>query len=267
MHFGAKEVIGGILFITGIFLLISSQLGITGNVISERADAISSVLSIILIAGGVVLMAVGKKVRELEKIALNEGITVYDKNHGSVDERYRLIDHSGWLSSQEISLGEFKELIQEFKSNEEIMKLIKRNYGDKFYDKIICEIRKNKLSSKIVPYIEFWKATFGKEFSVKPEYLSEEEKQKIRGAFIKWNGEPDKDQRQIMKHYELGFSSGKKHGKIYWNKNEDLFVAVSKTPSDVRAGRNIATNFINLINEIRKIEAEELNQKLSEIRN
>ncbi len=63
-----KKFLGAFLFLIGTFLLISSQSGITGNVVSERADAVGSVLSLVLIIGGLVLLQEGR----LEKTVRQE---------------------------------------------------------------------------------------------------------------------------------------------------------------------------------------------------
>lgn len=50
-----KKVVGVFLFLIGTFFLISSQSGMTGNVISERANALSSVFGLIFIIIGLIL--------------------------------------------------------------------------------------------------------------------------------------------------------------------------------------------------------------------
>jgi len=57
MKVSLKKILGAFSFLVGIILLISSQSGITGNVVGERADAVSSILSLVLIIGGIVLIA------------------------------------------------------------------------------------------------------------------------------------------------------------------------------------------------------------------
>ena len=51
-----KKCTGIFLFLLGAFLLISSQSGMTGNTISTRASALSSVFGLVLIAVGLGLM-------------------------------------------------------------------------------------------------------------------------------------------------------------------------------------------------------------------
>ena len=51
-----RKIIGVLAFFIGVFVLMNSQVGITGNVVSERVDGVSSVFSLILIFVGIGLM-------------------------------------------------------------------------------------------------------------------------------------------------------------------------------------------------------------------
>lgn len=57
------------MFIIGVFLLASSESGITGNVISERVSAVSSIFSLMLVIGGVLVFMTEREKKEggLEK--------------------------------------------------------------------------------------------------------------------------------------------------------------------------------------------------------
>jgi hypothetical protein len=50
-----KRGLGIFLFLIGVFILISSQSGMTGNVVSERVSAVSSVFGLVFIIGGMIL--------------------------------------------------------------------------------------------------------------------------------------------------------------------------------------------------------------------
>ena len=78
-----KRSVGAFMFLIGTFMLISSQSGITGNVVSEIVDSMSSVFGLILIIGGLVLM-VGGKGKGLVDI-LNDAVVT---DHGT----YRMKD-------------------------------------------------------------------------------------------------------------------------------------------------------------------------------
>ena len=56
-----KKTLGALMFFIGTILLISSQSGITGNVVSERVGGVSSVLSIVLIVVGLFMMVIKTK--------------------------------------------------------------------------------------------------------------------------------------------------------------------------------------------------------------
>jgi len=62
-----KKFIGAFLFLVGVIMLSASQSGITGNIISDRTGAVGSILSLVLIVGGLVVMVKGD-----EYLALND---------------------------------------------------------------------------------------------------------------------------------------------------------------------------------------------------
>ena len=69
-----KKVAGALSFIVGIILLVSSQSGITGNVISEVAGSLSSIFGLMFIVGGLVFMGLGGK--DLDTILLDTNILI-----------------------------------------------------------------------------------------------------------------------------------------------------------------------------------------------
>ena len=61
------KLLGALVFFAGCFMLLGSQLGMTGNVISEWTGSVTSFLSVIVIVGGVLVMMVSKDEGDLEK--------------------------------------------------------------------------------------------------------------------------------------------------------------------------------------------------------
>ena len=55
-----KRGLGIFLFLIGVFMLISSQSGMTGNVVSERTNALSSIFGLVFVIGGLGLMMTGR---------------------------------------------------------------------------------------------------------------------------------------------------------------------------------------------------------------
>ena len=101
------------MFFTGIFILVSSQSGMTGNVVSERVSSVSSILSLVLIVGGILFMAEGREKKEgnLAQKILDSGAIITDsrklrklankiaKQQGysgrEVKEGYQILDANG----------------------------------------------------------------------------------------------------------------------------------------------------------------------------
>ena len=61
-----QKILGALMLLTGIILLSSSQTGMTGAVIGERAGGVGSILGLVLIVGGVLVMG-GKSVEDTLK--------------------------------------------------------------------------------------------------------------------------------------------------------------------------------------------------------
>lgn len=66
-----KKIIGAIMFFAGIFMLVSSQSGMTGNVINEGISGISSILGLIFIVGslGLIISKKEEKISDLEMMS------------------------------------------------------------------------------------------------------------------------------------------------------------------------------------------------------
>jgi len=62
-----KKAAGLLLFIKGTLLLTCSQSGITGHLVSERVDALSSIFSLIFIVGGLFLFIEYEEIEETLK--------------------------------------------------------------------------------------------------------------------------------------------------------------------------------------------------------
>jgi len=69
----------------------------------------------------------------------------------------------------------------------------------------------------------------------------------LRSAFKEWNGMPTPRQRRVLTELGLEYIDRGNHPRISERDNSAHFVIVSKTPSDVRAGKNIVTKIKRLL--------------------
>jgi len=102
-----KRSVGAFLFLIGVIVLISSQSGITGNVVSEMVDSVSSVFGLLFIIVGLVLMAYRGLERDLAREIKKRGEVITDpkklkkvlKKGGyegrDVKEGYQILDREG----------------------------------------------------------------------------------------------------------------------------------------------------------------------------
>tara|TARA_Y100000034_G_C6907887_1_gene421897 strand:+ start:175 stop:603 length:429 start_codon:yes stop_codon:yes gene_type:complete len=80
-----KRGLGIFLFLIGVFILTSSQSGITGNIVSDRVNAISSIFGLVFIIGGLVLFMAKKSLVSIT--GSGETIVVSNKFKKSIKNR------------------------------------------------------------------------------------------------------------------------------------------------------------------------------------
>lgn len=234
--------LGIIVILAGLFFILNSSFAIiTGNVVSKRIDALDSFIGIMFLISGFVLFLVS----ELE----SKIIAVYDVSKGKTPKRkkefYHMTDPSLYFSKVgSVNLSEFKKGIKEIENDSELMQLVKEEYGKQLLD---IE-HKGKLLERNVAE-EFLKVLYsGIIPRQEKELITKEEISEIRRAFDPgWYGKPDSKQSRILKEYGLSYRYGAKHGQIYSNKNPDIRIIASSTPSDVNTGKNVARQIVSLL--------------------
>ena len=79
--------------------------------------------------------------------------------------------------------------------------------------------------------------------------VSREMKEKIKASFTEWCGEPDANQRYLLKELGLQYTSGTgRYGKIQAISNPKLSVPVSHTPKNKgSAGRSVAGDLVHYL--------------------
>jgi len=120
-----KRGLGIFLFLIGIFILISSQSGMTGNVVSDRVSAVSSILGLVFIIGGMVFMSFGDKP---EYVRRDLGDILLDQPDPIGKERVVVLDTSGIIEFKEDMGRVLKRFPDKVFVPKEIMKEIKNDY-------------------------------------------------------------------------------------------------------------------------------------------
>src|SRR3989344_2991086 len=229
-----------------LFILNSSFAIITGNVVSKKIDSLDSLIGIMFLVAGLVLFLVSE---------LESKIAVYDVSKGKAPKRkqefYRMTDPSLYFSKVgDVSLEEFKRGIKEIENDSELMHLVREEYGPQLLEKE----SKGKLLEKNIAE-EFLKVLYsGKIPRREKELITKEEISEIRRAFDPgWTGAPDTKQSRILKEYGFAYAPKSGHGEIYPNKNQNIKIISSSTPSDVNAGKNVARQIVSLLKNQRAI--------------
>ena len=241
MKRGLKKL-GIMIILVGLFFILNSSFVIiTGDVVSKKIDTLNSLTGIMFLISGLALFLVG----ELE----SRIVSVYDVSKGKVprkkEEFYHMTDPLLYFSKVgNVSLEEFKRGIKEIKNDQELMHLVREEYGPQLLEK---ESKGNLLEKNIAE--EFLKVLYsGKIPRKEKELITKEEIYKIQGAFKPgWDGKPDSKQSRILKEYGLSYQHGANHGQIYFNKNPNIKIITSSTPSDVNTGKNVARQIVSLL--------------------
>ena len=236
-----------IVILAGFFFILNSSFAIiTGNVVSKKIDSLDSLIGIMFLISGLALFLVSE---------LESKIAVYDISKGKAPKKrekfYHMTDPSLYFSKVgDVSLEEFKRGIKEIENDPELMHLVREEYGHQLLEK---ESKGNLLEKNIAE--EFLKALyFGKIPKQEKELITKEEISDIRRAFDPgWTGAPDTKQSRILKEYGFAYAPKSGHGEIYYNKNPNIKIMTSSTPSDVNAGKNVARQIVSLLKNQRAV--------------
>ncbi|MEK6844994.1 MAG: hypothetical protein AABX44_01940 [Nanoarchaeota archaeon] len=248
MKRGLKKL-GIIIILVGLFFILNSSFVIiTGNVVSKKIDSLNSLIGIMFLISGLALFLVS----ELE----SRIVSVYDvskgKNSKRKEEFYHMTDPLLYFNKVgDVSLKEFKKGIKEIENDPELMQLVKEEYGPQLLEK---ESKGEHLEKEIAE--EFLKVLYsGKIPRQERELITKEEISNIKKVFDPgWSGKPDSKQSRILNEYGLSYQHGAKHGQIYSIKNPNIKLITSSTPSDVNTGKNVARDLINAVKKIKQYE-------------
>ncbi len=228
-----------LVILVGLFFILNSSFAIiTGNVVSKRVDVLDSFIGIMFLVSGFALFLVGE---------LESKVAVYDiskgKKYSEKEKFYHMTDPSLYFSKVgNVSLSEFKRGIKEIEYDDELMQLIKEEYGSQL---LKIEHKGKPLEKNIAE--EFLKVLY-REKIPEEELIKKEEILEIRRAFDPgWYGQPTTKQSRILKEYGFSYQHEGKHGQIYSIKNPKIKTITSSTPSDVNTGKNIAKQIVSLL--------------------
>lgn len=229
----------GLIFIGLYMALIGGA--ITGAVIGTSPKNYLSMVGILaVIVGGVLIL-----VEEMGELEI-KAIKLEGPGRRTIDSQYAISDPTFYFSSHGfVSLGDFKELVSTLKEDEDTFDTLRRKYTPLFerlhrstdnYDKAVGK--------------EFLAVLYAGDIPSGPKeiVITNEERNEIQSAFNPgWYGEPDQQQGKILSKYDLAFIKKSGHGEIHANRNPNLSVSVSSTPSDINAGKNVGRDITRLV--------------------
>lgn len=235
-----------IIILVGLFFILNSSFVIiTGNVVSKRIDVLDSFVGIIFIIGGLTLFLVSELESKVQVYDISKGKKTSEK-----EKFYHMTDPSLYFSKTgEVSLSEFKRGMKEIEHDPELMHIVKETYGSQLLD-----IEKTGDPMKKHLAEEFLKILYSEKFYEK-ELVTKEEISEIRRVFDSgWYGQPTTQQTRILKEYGFSYQHGGKHGQIYSVKFPKIKTITSSTPSDVNTGKNISRQIVGLLKREREIK-------------
>ncbi len=269
------HILGIFYLIIGFIILLSSFQTITGfAIIQDVQPKITSILGIILISLGLLIStAVKEKEGELEK---KVKLSVYSGKTGQTnEENYRMTDPSLYFEqSGAVSLGRFKRDIQHLRESQdgkELIKIVREEYEPKL--KELAESTDKEKANIAVEFLKVLDSNYQppkressheEKSSPEKDYsLAHEEREEIKVAFRQYNGRINKQQREILRKYDLKYDpTGKGDDAKIRHHGTDSFITISRhPPSDYRAGIYAAHDIIGLIERLKKYDAEKRSKK------
>ncbi len=225
-----NRLAGFFFFSLGAIACIYSGMRLTGFAISQSFGGTFFFLGTVLVVGGIILGTYGSNSLE---------IRLYQKEEGRRKEDY-MTDPENFFGG-EISLRSFKKEMAEIKKDPELLEEVKSAYLIPLIQAYRSEGCESEIAGKYLAEMGF-----DIEEMDEPRYLlPRKEIEKIKRVFRTSRGSPNKEQREILNKYNLDFSHGGEHGKIF-PKNGGQGIVVSLTPSDWRASLNHASRVVKL---------------------
>ena len=253
----------GILFlIIGIFLLLNSLQNITGFVTFESPNIkSSSLLGIILVAIGILMLS-HSRTSQLEQLV---GVFNSRKNNNPEDS-FMMTDPELFFGKEgQLNLKKFKEEIAQIKKGsdgEELIKIIDEAYRHRL--KAVAESDNEERAGMAEAFLQVLEPNYHRpihkhEQELEDYSLTREEREEIKNAFRQWDGKLTKQQRRILRGYNLVYSPMDPHSKISYE-GTGYNISISNSPSH-SAGDYITSNIADLIEKGRKHEAEQRKHK------
>ena len=248
-----KRFVGFIIILTGMLISLS-RVAFTGAVVGVEKSTIVGSIGALTVFVGLLMVLMSQATGLVKKISLYESATGKARRE---EDKYEITDPELYFSKEgHVNISEFKKGIEELKEDSELVNLVREDYGKKLLE--IRESAKNLDPKRAQIATKFLEVLYDKGKIPQSEreiggYSEKEHEEKIakdeiRRAFDRgWYGEPTSEQRKTLKKYELDFTKGKTHGKIFYLHNPDKFIPVSSTPSSTNAGKHIANDILKYL--------------------
>src|SRR3989344_4721798 len=259
------HVISIFFIILGFIILLNSFQTITGFSVYESADfKLSISLSVIFLALGLLIAAVAReKESHLEK---SIEMSVYNAKSGRTeDENYMMTDPELYFEqSGAISLGRFKRelnLLNQGETGKDLVNMIRSEYEPPL--KEMAESEDSEKSRIATAFLKVLDPVYNQQEREKPKdySLKKEEREEVKDAFRSFDGTLDRNQRSILRKYNLIYEEGTKHRHIIYA-GTGYKTPIQRHPGvDSRTGLNKAIQIIELIETGRKHDAEKKSKK------
>ena len=253
--------IPGISFlIIGIVLFLNSFQTLTGLVIFENLTVKSSsfIGAIFILAGALILTSARAETSELEEL-----IGVFNsKKNKNREESFILTDPELFFGKDgQLNLRKFKEEVAHLRKDSaggELVQIIYNAYSPRL--KEIAESKNEERAEIAEEFLRVLDPRYHRPIHHEEDYsLTREEREEVKNAFRSWDGKLTKQQRRILRGYNLVYSPMDPHSKISYE-GTGYNISVSNSPSH-SAGDYITSNIADLIEKGRKHEAEKKKPK------
>lgn len=245
-----RKVIRGFglaLVIWGLVLIFIGQVSITGFVIvGDLNFEWRFVLGLVLVVGGFLIFMSSR-----EKVSVLEGVVdVYDATNGknpSAERDYHLLDPYLSFGRADITLRDFKQGIVAIREDEELFSIVKGEYGPPLIKLREAGGEKGRIATQFLNVLGYTE-----EDSINSrDLVSPEERKEIKDTFKEWDGSLSRRQREMLDKYNIGYEKSRAGSHWHLTYGEKM-VTASSSSSDWKAGRNVASDLLRMIEHRRK---------------
>ncbi len=205
--------VGLMLAILGIFLVLVTVPRFTGFVVLGDSSLRVSVqvIGLILFIGGIFLMISQKEDLESQVDVYDDRVRKGLK--GKERTHYFLVDSERSVSNEgRVSLGEFERQIASYrkdKEGSEYVEVIRSTYALGLHKIVARGGEKAEIARAFLNVLEG-----SEEKQEEDTSISFDEKREIKNAFRGWNGTPNREQLEVCRKYGINYEHGSNSGKF-----------------------------------------------------